>query len=231
MMIAKDCLQVSFWIASAIEAGFAFIGLRKLNQRPGLRVLVWLVGLLTPILIQGFDGLKPVRFVSFVFLFISSLFVAFDTHHKRAGKKPGGSSETLFNPITASFEIIIPSNLPLDFEEVDRNIYSRKGYSEIEIIFENSDKNVMWLKEADGPIIDVSHRKHMQIVDKEIRGVSIQIEQKAPKPSNKSKPRQSCPFIEAIWKMRNINFNLRSDGLSLDEMIQVIDSMIKEKLW
>jgi hypothetical protein len=200
-----------FWIAAAIEVGFAFLTL-ALRPLPVLVLLTIAVALLSPTFVPiGIPSLIPVRPVWLVYA-LAGIWIALYREFRPAKPKP-------VKPLPYGF--ILPAYVPTGFMKTERKGYKRRGYEVIELIYENNKLGyVIWVVEAKGPIPHDKPRKNLQLIDKVIRQVSVHIEQEIPKPLREP------PFIEANWSQKDMSFNLRSDGLSLDEAEKVIASLI-----
>lgn len=101
----------------------------------------------------------------------------------------------------------------------------------VEIVFSHADSgHLIWLKESSGPIPDLEGLERATAFNRKIGNTTVGIEQELIKQNSRRKRAEVPPFIQANWTEGGVNFNLRSDGLTLDEAEKVIASMIPEPL-
>jgi hypothetical protein len=223
----KYYLKPIFWAGLSIELVLAYL-VHRMNEYNWLRLLISAVALLAPFLLSYpnvtghySNTLEPIRYSLFFFLTFYGVFVTIDDLRGKA--PPEESSENL------DFQVVVP-DLPGDFGEEDRNFYRYKKHWVADITWKNSKSNVLWLKESNGEIPNIEPRKNMQFIEKKIKDVPIRIEVEVLKPNSKRARKGEPPFIEANWSRKGLNFNLRSDGLTLDEVEKAIASMMLEPL-
>jgi len=207
-----------YWLGVAVEIIIAFL-VAGPKRFPVLRLLLFVIAIALPLyLYKNVEGLKSLRAVWLVFLLISFWIGLYKVYRPKKTK-------TRERPLSGGF--ILPAYLTADFAETDRNQYRRKGYEIMELVYSDEKTGyVIWIKEAKGPIPDYKPGKNMKLIDKEIKAISIHIEQEILKPGSRRMKRGEPPFIDANWSHKEINFNLRTDGISLDESEKIIASMI-----
>jgi hypothetical protein len=208
-----------FWIVGGVEIILAF--LTFLPKQPLLRAIIFVAaGTLPIVLANEIPVLAPVRSVWTVYifaLFCISIYKMFIYRPERP--------ETRLKTLPTEF--VLPGYLPGDFKESSRSAYRKKGTEVVELVYTNGGTDyLIWIKESKGAIPDHKPYKNMQVLDKIIKGIPIHIKQEILKPTSRSVKRGEPAFVEADWSNKGINFNLRSDGLPIEEAEKVIASMI-----
>ncbi len=127
---------------------------------------------------------------------------------------------------TKDFPVISPTILPEGFEETDRNEYRHKGNPYVEIVYEDSEKNLVWLRESNVPVPGSKASKDLENAEERIGGTAVSLRQAREKALTKRTAKDGLSFKEASWKQGETYINLRADGLSLEEMRKVIASMV-----
>jgi hypothetical protein len=217
----------TFQIAALIEIGLALLAVRIPERRLHLRGITWAVGLVAPILIaSNIEALRPVAPAGWVFLLALGAALTFQWYHSK--RSVAGKKSQIREKIVPSQVSILPTYLPSGFKEAEVENHRRKGYSEVEMIYDRDDSEyLIWIKQASRPIPDSKPLKNMQITERIIKGVLVQTAQETAQPPSRGKQQDEPLFIEANWSNNGLHFNLRSDGISLLEAEKIIASMIQ----
>jgi len=210
-----------FWIGAAIEVGLAFLVTRI--DHYWLRVATVMVAILLSSLAKYIVSLSALSAVILVFLLTLLLIVMYGAYSER--KVPAGSSSSR---LKFKSSMVIPTYLPQGFRETKAKQYGEGVNLTSEIVYTHDDSEyIIWIvqtKKTSPPFRDI---KNIETTEKRINGITVNIEQEVFRPNSKSARSGEIPFIEAFWNYGDINFNLRSDGLSLEEAEKVIASMIR----
>jgi hypothetical protein len=207
----------------AVETGLAFLTFKI--RRKFLRFLLIIFSLYLPQILA--ENVKPFRGVKATFLayaLAGALIAVYKTYQEETGK----SKKHKIKKPTIQDGIIRPAYLPPHFEETDSKFSNKKGNMKAEIIYgRNDSEHLIWIVQSDRTPFAASPRKNMEKTEKVIEHVPVYIEHEIQdaKSLNNSDP----PFVEANWSHNGINFNLRSDGITLDDSDKIISSMIRSK--
>jgi hypothetical protein len=207
-----------FWIAGIIEVIIAYVTMTL--KRREFFVPIFMAAILIPFFISNnmFFHL-PIRMVWMIYILAGSIIGVYSLYRPRKPRSVTIRLEEWF---------ITPEYLPQGYKEDERNVWKKKGASFVEQIFDNEiDEHIIWLLESTRPFTDYKPMKNTEPIQKEIKGVMVNIDREILKPDSKHGTNNDIPFIEANWGHDNINFNLRSDGIHLGEAEKIITSMIK----
>lgn len=228
LIINSPTKDYPFWIAVIIEIGLAFGAVLVRRYSRTITFLIILFSALAPgILAANISLLKPIWNSSFICITTMAAIFMFLRIDRRLKNEP--SSIKL--PPKVTFDAVFPTELPSGFTERDHHIHKKKQQTTLEIYYQNvDDASWLWIYESDGVLIRDEIKLQTQKLDKVINGIHISIAQGFPKINSLLASFQKEPdmlYIEAIWKHNNINFNLRSDGISLGDVEKIISSMTK----
>jgi hypothetical protein len=225
----------SFWILSAIETLTA-IAVNHTKQ-----FLFTLLGMGLPILLlfvfKQLNGLETGMAVV-VFSVVSVVYKVIRGIPNEIRTISGKPIKKKINPQQGQlvskrhsqrmYEIILPSYLSHGYVETTRNERKRKTSVIVESIFTNEDdEHIIWLTQADGLIPDIKPLSKSVFSEKKIHDILVSFAVIIAKPSRRKQTEEKPEFIEANWSNENINFNFKTDGLSIDEAEKVIASMIR----
>jgi hypothetical protein len=206
-----------FWIAAFLEVIFSITIF--LPSSYIIRFVLVIVALVLPLaLAAAFPFLWPIRGAPFVLLIASLWVIVF---RKIRQVKPGKSQ----THIPDSF--VTPAYIPANFIETNVSRYRKQGHELIELVYSsNLNEHILWIKESQGPVSESKAKKDIHLFNKVIKGIPINIEQEIAKQHKNRTSGIEPLFTEANWVFKDLNYNLRTDGLSMDEVEKVIFSMI-----
>lgn len=222
--------ETAFYVVAFLWVSLGFQPLRMVMYR-ALRIDKRLDGLLLGLLMMSTAGgaalmqsLRPISFC-FVFYFLGWWLHGVYLNWTR-WRKTKSSSARDGSPGSVLLTMLSPTYVPAGFRENQRNEYKVDDYTVAEITFGRDDSEyLIWLIGSTGDIPDYAPVKGAEKLEKCIREVPVSIEHKVSN-SRFRRLREQPPFIQANWSYRSINFNLRTDGLSLQEVEKVITSML-----
>jgi hypothetical protein len=216
-----DFVSPYFWMAVGIEVVFSFIIF--IPDAFILRLVLFAVAVVSPVaLASSFHFLWPIRGAYFV-VFIVGFWIVVIKRLKHT------RSSNLNNKIPDNF--ITPSYLPSKYVETDVRRYRKNGSQFIALIYQNDlNEHILWIKESQGPLRETKANKNTRLLNTIINGIPVVIEQKLRKQLKSSHSERTEPeFVEANWAFKRLNYNLRADGLPIEEVEKIIESMITGK--
>lgn len=215
-------LQPPFWVAAALWTSLGVTPARMLLYRV-LKIDKRLDGLMLGLFMLGTVGasalVPPLRPISgcFIFYFLGWWWYGAIVSRTRPRRSRASSPLTMLSP----------TYLPDGFKETQQNEYRVDDHTVAEITFGSDDSEyLICLTGSTGDIPDRVPVKGAERLQKSIKEVLVSIEREVRKPS-RIRRREQPPFIQANWSYRGINFNLRTDGLPLQEVEKVIASMLR----
>jgi len=215
-----------FWIIIPfiIETGLAFasFGMRQYSKL--IFILLFIFSIFVPLMFAAFISfLKPILISPLVFLSVAIVISTFSQYKRRFKTK----TTPIKLPSNLAFKAVFPTDLPLGLVCKDNTIHKKKSQTTLEIYYQNdNDGSWLWIYESNGAIIRDEIKLQKQKLDNIINSISVNMSQEIPK-NNSSRKKIKPPYIEAIWNYKGINFNVRTDWISSEDVEKIIKSMIK----
>jgi hypothetical protein len=226
-----------FWVFSVIEIIFVVFIMRFRKKR--INLLLVILGVLFPILSGLLKEIRREDIAIAICVFAVAAAVSqgiMGLKQELGGKKRSipsnnsvGKNQRVLEPLPKNhFVLFLPTYLPDGYYENDRNEYKRSSRLETETIYTNNqNEHIIWLTQADGQISDIKPLRKSVFSEKQINGVLVSFAVIGAKRSRKRNIEEKPEFVEANWSNQNVNFNFKTDGLSIDEAEKVIASMIR----
>jgi len=211
-------------IAFIIEIALAFASYSIRRYSKSISMLLIIFSMFVPLILAAYVSfLRPILILPFVFL---AAFVAISTflkHRRRFRNK----TDPKKLPSTFPFNAVFPADLPLGLEEEDQHIHKKKHQTTLELYYQNNGA-WLWIYESNGVITREAVKLPTQKSEKIINGIPVNIAQEIPKkPSSRKRPKIRPPYVEATWSTKGINFNVRTDWISIEDVEKILASMIK----
>jgi hypothetical protein len=202
-----------FWIVGIIEVFLAYITMTL--RRKEFFLVIFVPSILFPYFVHhGFQ--LPINMVWMIYILSGATIGIISLLKPR---------KTIIISKTPDVPFLIPQYLPPEYKEAERNIRKKKNNRIMELIFSNDeDEHLVWLLESKNPISIDKPKTKTESIQKTINGVTVYSDLEILE--NTSKQKDNTRFIESTWFHNDVYFNLRSDGISLDEAEKIITSMI-----
>jgi len=219
-----DTKSYLFWIATIIEIGLAVAYYPVRRHSYWMSYLIFFVGFLGPVILaMKITSLMPVGGSLFAFGAAFVTVQAFDKYVGRSKNKTNSIKLSSKFPFPAVFPVFLPEKLKID----DYHISKKNQQTTLELNYNNDGNVWLWIFEANGVIIRDQVTLPEQKSDKIIKGTAVTISQEILTDTPKRKILRPL-YIEAAWSRNDINFNLASEGIALEEVEKIIASMIQE---
>jgi hypothetical protein len=187
--------------------------------------MIILFALVTPVLIAvNVKYLGPIVISPIVFLTAIPGIQGYYLVHKSKNKINSIKLSSKF-PFPAVFPKVLPERMIID----DYHISKKNQQTTLELNYNSDGDAWLWIFEANGVIIKDEVKLPEQKSEKIINGTAVTISQEILTDTPKRKILRPL-YIEAAWSRNDINFNLASEGIALEEVEKIIASMIQEKV-
>ena len=213
----------SFWVASFIEIGLAFIAFRIRPYSQNRIIILLAFALLIPVILaSNISVLMPIVISPAVFLVAA--FVIQTTY--KLIHRPKDITFLTELSLNLDFHAVFPSGLSLEFEQVNYHVYKKKYQTILELYFKKYDGTWFSIFQSDKTIVFNEIKRQTQKSEKIINNVHVSLIQEIKqKPLFAKKPENL--YVVAKWSYNTINFLLRSGGVSSDDVEKILASMIK----
>jgi hypothetical protein len=220
LILAADIKDYRFWIASIIAIGLAFTWEYVRRHSYWISNFILLFSVVAPILVAAnISSLKPVGISFFTFLAAAVDINLYFKYHRRLKNRTNSIKLSPNFPFPAIFPAFLPERLIID----DYHISKKNQQTTVELNYRDDGDVVLWIYEANGLITRDKVKLPEQKSDKIIKGTTVTLRQEILADT------QSL-YLEAAWSRNDINFNLASEGIALEEVEKIIASMIQEKV-
>jgi len=213
----------SFWVASFIEIGLAFITFRIRPYSQNRIIILFTVALLIPVILaSNISGLRPIVISPAVFLVAAFVIqTAYKLSHR-----PKDITFLTNLSLNLDFHAVFPSGLSLDFEQVNHYVHKKKQQTILELYFKKHDGTWFSIYQSDKMIAFNEIKRQTQKSEKIIKGVHVILRQEIKQKSIFAKKSRFL-YVEVKWNYNTINFILRSSGISSEDVEEILASMIK----
>jgi hypothetical protein len=124
------------------------------------------------------------------------------------------------------FNVVLPSYIPNGYIEKSIDNYKKRNVSYIELIYNHTQGNIVWIVESNGPNAYLEPRKNMFKSDVKIKGVTVHLEHELTRKTKQPKSLNLSQFFETNWEWGGLYFNFRADSLNFEQVEKIISSMI-----
>jgi hypothetical protein len=132
----------------------------------------------------------------------------------------------MFENEISPLEQYVPTFIPTDFVRKDKSLWFNRMHIGLQLFYQDSLGHFIRLELSVGPIGDLMSMTSEQIQRRQLDVAGLKVDMTSIKASARS-GKDAPPLISANWEQPEVYFRLQSNGLTVQEVKNIVASTLK----